>query len=95
MCSAQRRVVAVTITQSLAPAASTFKKSIVGLRADFGGALIVIAASVLAVPVLALVLDAELVRDGYLSLVLFHAWLELAILGYVIVTRERLGEPSR
>jgi hypothetical protein len=79
-------------TQSSAPAASTFKKSIAGLRADFGGGLILIAAGVIAVPILALVLDAELVRDGYLSLVLFHAWLELAILGYVVVTRERLGE---
>jgi hypothetical protein len=79
-------------TQSPSPAASTFKKSLTNLRADFGLALIAIAAATIAVPLLAGFVDAERVRDGYLSLVLFHAWLELAVIAYVVVTRERLGE---
>lgn len=81
----------IPATQARSPAASTFKKSIAKLRADFGAGLVAIAAVTIAVPVLAVIADTERVRDGYLSLVLFHAWLELAIVAYAYVTRERLG----
>jgi hypothetical protein len=79
-------------TQAEMPSASPFRRSLGSLRADFGGVLIAIVLSAVAVPVLACFVDAEVVRDGYLALVLFHAWLELAMLAYVIVTRERFGE---
>jgi hypothetical protein len=82
-------------TQATAPAASTFRKSIAGLTTDFGRVgLAAIAFVIVAVPVLALAGDPARVRDGYLSLVLFHAWLELAILAYVLATGERLGDES-
>jgi hypothetical protein len=68
---------------------STFRRSLAGLRADFGG-LAVIAALVLAVPLAAAATSPDHVRDVYLSVAAFHAWLELAVIGYLVVSRERL-----
>lgn len=85
----------IPATQAAAPAPSTFRRSLAALRADLGAALPVLAVVAVAVPVLALIAGADRVRDGYLELALFHAWLELAIVAYVLVTRERLGEAAR
>jgi len=82
-------------TQSQTPAASTFRRSLASLRADFGAvALAAIVVVALAVPTLACVYEPARVRDLYLSVALFHGWLELAVIGYLVVTRQRLGEPA-
>ena len=74
---------------------STFRRSLASLRTDFGAVgFAVIAASVLAVPVLASAFEPLLVRDVYLSLTVFHAWLELAVIGYLLVSREQLSAAS-
>ncbi len=58
------------------------------LRHDFGRAgLAMIAATAIAVPVLAVVGDAARVRDVYLSLVVFHAWLELAVIARLVAMK--------
>lgn len=83
-------------TQARVPAASTFRRSLGSLRDDFGLlGLAAIAATALAVPALACALDPARVRDGYLALAVFHGWLELAIVAYVLVSRERLGERNQ
>ena len=70
---------------------STFRRSLESLRADFGSVgFAAIAASVVVVPALASVIEPMVVRDVYLSLAVFHAWLELAVIGYLLVSRERL-----
>ncbi len=79
-------------TQARAPGASTVRRSLAGLRRDLGGAgVLAVGALVLAVPVLAMGLPAIAVRDGYLAVAIWHVWLELAIIGYLFVARERLG----
>jgi hypothetical protein len=50
----------------------------------------VIAAAVLVVPWCAAFGDAAHVRDIYLALVMFHAWLELAIIAHLVAGRDRL-----
>jgi len=61
------------------------------LRQDFGPvALAVIAAASLAVPMLAFTSTAAHVRDAYLALVVFHAWLELAIIAHLVAGRDQL-----
>ena len=80
----------IPATQARQPAAPTFRRTVAGLRADLGAGLPVLAAVAVAVPLLALAGDAARVRDGYLELALAHVWLELAIVGYLIVGRERL-----
>jgi hypothetical protein len=63
-----------------------------GLRRDFGTrGLGVIAIAAIAVPVLALAGDAARVRDTYLAVVVFHAWLELAVIGSLVAARARLA----
>jgi hypothetical protein len=80
-------------TQSHMPAASTFRKSITSLRTDFGTiGLAVLALATLSVPLAAGMFDAARVRDVYLSVAVFHAWLELGVIGYVLVSRERLDQ---
>ena len=80
-------------TQSRAPAAATFRKSLVSLRSDFGRiGIAAILTTALAVPALACAFDAAPVRDFYLAAGVFHGWFELAIVGYVLVSSERLGD---
>ena len=80
-------------TQARIPAASTFRRSLGSLRDDFGVVgIAMVAAAAVAVPTLACAFDAARVRDSYLALAVFHGWLELAIVAYVLVSRERLGE---
>jgi hypothetical protein len=63
--------------------------SIASLREDLGPVGLVVAASLcLAVPV-AGVLAPVATRDVYLSLVLFHGWLEIAVIARWLVARER------
>lgn len=72
---------------------STFKRSLRALRRDLGrwGFHLAIGLSVL-VPVFALV-DAYETRAIYLTLVLFHGWLELAVISHLMVKR-RSGAAS-
>ncbi len=53
--------------------------------------LAMLGAATLILPVLAIGCDAVHVRELYLGLVTFHAWLELAIAGYLVVARDRLA----
>ena len=77
------------VPQRLAPrkAPPSLARSVRDLRADLGvwGLRAVVAMSVL-VPLFALV-DAYETRSLYLLLVLFHGWLELAVLGALVVAR--------
>ncbi|MCE9572297.1 MAG: hypothetical protein K8W52_04010 [Deltaproteobacteria bacterium] len=82
-------------TQAQAPAAMTVRRTLAGMRRDLGGAgVLAVGAVALAVPVLATILPATAVRDGYLALAIWHVWLELAIVGYLFAARERLGEAA-
>jgi hypothetical protein len=80
-------------TQAVTPAAMTVRRALTGMRRDLGGAgLIGVGALAVIVPMLATVVPAAAVRDGYLALAIWHVWLELAMVGYLFVGRERLGE---
>jgi hypothetical protein len=82
----------IPITQAAAPSASPFRRSLAGLRADFGTlGLAAIAAAAISVPVVACLAEPMRVRDGYLAIAGFHAWLELAIGAYLLAARERLA----
>jgi hypothetical protein len=65
---------------------------IAGLRRDFGArGLGLLAVASVSLPVVAMAGDAARVRDTYLALVVFHAWLELAVIGYLVAARARLA----
>ena len=67
-------------------------RGIAGLRRDFGArGLGLFAVASVALPVVAVAGDAARVRDTYLALVVFHAWLELAVIGYLVAARARLA----
>ncbi len=66
------------------------------LRQDFGpAALAAFAVGTLAVPLCAFVITPARVRDAYLAVVVFHAWLELAIIGHLVAGRDRLEDACR
>lgn len=75
------------------PTPSTFRDDLKGLRNDFGlfGLLALIAAA-LAVPVYGCY-DAAMANWTYLTIVLFHGWLELAFIAYLAVSGTRLARP--
>lgn len=77
------------VPQRLVPRAAppTVRRSLAGARADLGRAgLAVAVALTLLVPLLALA-DAPETRRIYLTLALFHGWLELAVIGAVLSAR--------
>jgi hypothetical protein len=81
--------------QSRARAATTFRADVASLRRDFGaGGVAAIAIVAVTVPALACLHGAALVSEVYLSLAVFHGWLELAVIGHLVVTGDRLGEAA-
>jgi len=67
------------------PAPPTFARAFRRLRDDFGGlGLASLVGVALAVPALALLWDAEGARNAYLITVVFHGWLELAVLAALL-----------
>lgn len=73
------------------PASTGFRRNLANLRADLGtwGTRAAILAS-LAVPLAALV-DAYAARAVYLSLILFHGWLELAVIAFLVLGGARVA----
>lgn len=71
------------------PSAPTFTRSTEVLRRDLGatGFALAVGAALL-IPVLGL-LDPIGTRAGYLSVVLFHGWLEIAMVAHLLVRRKR------
>jgi hypothetical protein len=67
------------------PAPPTLQRSVARIRADFGRfGFPVLVAAVVAVPLLAMVWDAEATRVAYLTAAVFHGWLELAVFGALL-----------
>ncbi|HEX2690720.1 MAG TPA: hypothetical protein VHN14_29090, partial [Kofleriaceae bacterium] len=63
------------------------------LRQDFGRAgVVAIAIAIAGVPAAAITDGAAHARDVYLALVVFHGWLELAIVAHLIAGRDRLED---
>jgi len=61
------------------------------LRREFGRlGVALLAVATLAVPLLAIAGTATHIRSAYLALVVFHAWLELAVIAFLVAERRRL-----
>lgn len=72
------------------PAPPTFRRSLTRLSVDFGTAgLGLIVAASLAVPLMAVLTDAEATRHIYLLAAVSHGWIELAIVAALLVHRAR------
>lgn len=70
------------------PAPPTLRRAWRELTSDLGRTAVTLAViGTLAVPVVALCWDAEATRRGYLGAVLFHGWLELAVVAWLLSRR--------
>lgn len=68
----------------------TFKRSLIRLREDFGGkAFVVLVLLCLAIPLMAVIYDAEKTRHLYLLAAISHGWIELAVIAALLASARR------